>query len=134
MKFNKKNRISTEFNMASMTDMIFLLLIFFMLTSSFVTPSGIQVNLPQTKNAEALVPQKVSVTITADLKYYVNDQPSSLETIENDLKEIFNQNEENKVVVLHVDETVDVKYFVKVAAIANTLGAKVSIATVQEDQ
>ncbi|MFO0508228.1 MAG: ExbD/TolR family protein, partial [bacterium] len=49
MNLQTRNKVDSAFNMASMTDLIFLLLIFFMLTSSFVTPSGLPVNLPTSK-------------------------------------------------------------------------------------
>ena len=71
--------------MASMTDLIFLLLVFFMLTSSFVTPSGLPVNLPSSK-ASTIEVQKVSVTVTKDLRYYVNEKKITKATLEGELK------------------------------------------------
>ena len=73
MNFSPKNKIDTAFSMSSMTDIIFLLLIFFMLTSNFITPSGLPVNLPSSKSS-TIVLQKISVTITKDLRYYINDR------------------------------------------------------------
>ena len=81
MSLQSQNKINPNFSMSSMTDIIFLLLIFFMLTASFVTPSGLPVNLPSSKSSTIVI-QKVSVTITKDLKYFVNDQ----ETLLNDLE------------------------------------------------
>ena len=73
MNLNTKHKVVTTFSMSSMTDVIFLLLIFFMLTASFITPSGLPVNLPTSKSSN-IVMQKVSVTITSDLTYHVNDR------------------------------------------------------------
>ena len=73
MKLKANNKINPLFSMSSMTDIIFLLLIFFMLTASFVTPSGLPVNLPSSKSSTIVI-QKVSVTITKDLKYFVNEK------------------------------------------------------------
>lgn len=129
MKLKRKTRVTTEFSLASMTDLIFLLLIFFLLTSNFVTPSGMPVNLPKS-NTSALEKMNISVTITADLKYYINNTQTTLESLESQLKQ--EMGKDNNLVVLNVDETVPVKYFIKVAAIANKLGAKVSIATKPE--
>jgi len=129
MKLKRKTRVTTEFSLASMTDLIFLLLIFFLLTSNFVTPSGMPVTLPKS-NTSALEKMNISVTITADLKYYINNTQTTLESLESQLKQ--EMGKDNNLVVLNVDETVPVKYFVKVAAIANKLGAKVSIATKPE--
>lgn len=128
MNLKSRNRVSPDFNMSSMTDIIFLLLIFFMLTSNFVTPSGLPVNLPSSK-ASGIVLQKVSVTITPDLKYYVNEKPVSLEQIQPELAALLQGTEEG-VVVLNVDKSVPVEHLVRVAGIATELKAKVTLATV----
>lgn len=114
--------------MSSMTDIIFLLLIFFMLTSNFVTPSGLPVSLPSSKTSD-IVMQKISVTITEDMQYYLNDKPISLEEIEPQLTELLQGTEEGAV-VLHVDKSVPVEHLVKVAGIAKNLNASVTLATV----
>jgi len=114
--------------MSSMTDIIFLLLIFFMLTSNFVTPSGLPVSLPSSQTSN-IVMQKISITITPDLKYYLNDKPVALEEIQPQLATLLQGTEEG-VVVLHVDKTVPVEHLVKVAGIAADLKAKVTLATV----
>jgi biopolymer transport protein ExbD len=76
----------------------------------------------------------VSVTITADLQYYVNDKQSSLENLRADLSQVLTGTEEEMgIVVLNVDKTVPVEYLVKVGGIANDLKAKVSIATIATD-
>lgn len=114
--------------MSSMTDIIFLLLIFFMLTSNFVAPTGLPVSLPTSK-ASAIVMQKISVTITPDLKYYLNDKEVVLSDIEPQLATLL-QGADEGVVVLHVDKSVPVEYLVNVASIAANLNAKVTLATV----
>lgn len=67
-----------------MTDIIFLLLIFFMLTSSFITPSGLPVNLPSSETSD-IVLQEVTVTVTKDLKYSVNDRIVGRDQIKTEL-------------------------------------------------
>ncbi|BDD09264.1 biopolymer transporter ExbD [Fulvitalea axinellae] len=125
MGLQSKNKVDAGFSMSSMTDIVFLLLIFFMLTSSFVTPSGLQVSLPSAKQPKVVM-QNVTVSITKDLRVSVNDKKSSMANIENDLAEALHGSEGS--VTLHVDKSVPVEYFVKVAGIANALKAKVSIA------
>jgi biopolymer transport protein ExbD len=105
---------------------IFLLLIFFMLTSTFITPSGLPVNLPSSKSSN-IVMQRVSVTITPDLRFYVNDQRVTRDLIEMELARALQGKE--GVVVLHVDKSVPVEYLVDVASIATSLKARVSVAT-----
>lgn len=131
MNLRSKNRISADFNMSSMTDIVFLLLIFFMLTSSFVTPTALPVSLPTSQSAP-IVLQKISVTVTADLDYYVNDKPTTIEQMRTELAGLL-QDADEGVVVLNIDKSVPVEHLVKVATIANELNAKVSIATAQSE-
>ena len=112
--------------MASMTDLIFLLLIFFMLTSSFVTPSGLPVNLPSSASSTIVV-QKVSVTVTKDLRYFVNEKQVTRGSLMLELKSKLTTPE--GVVILHIDKSVATEELVYVAGIATSLKAKVSIAT-----
>jgi len=126
MDLRSKNKVDVNFSMSSMADIIFLLLIFFMLTSSFITPSGLPVNLPSSKSSQ-IVLQKVSVTISKDLRYFVNDKPVRVNQLEMTIKSQLGGKE--GIVVLHVDKTVPVEHLVKVAGIATALEAKFSIAT-----
>ncbi len=129
MDLKSKHKVNPTFSMSSMTDIIFLLLIFFMLTSNFITPSGLPVNLPSSKKS-TIVMQKVTVTITPDLQYYVNAQRTTIGGIEGLLRnELAGQ---DGVVVLHIDKEVPVEHLVRVAGIATSLNAKVTIATSRE--
>lgn len=71
--------------------------------------------------------QKVSVTITGDLKYFINDQRTNIRRLPDDLKAALKGNE--GVVVLHVDSSVPTEHLINVASIATSLKAKVSVAT-----
>jgi biopolymer transport protein ExbD len=126
MNIQPRNKVDAAFSMASMTDLIFLLLIFFMLTSSFVTPSGLPVNLPSSV-ASTIEVQKVSVTVTKDIQFFVNEKKVTKSTLEGELKSRLAGNK--GVVVLHIDESVPTREMVFVAGIATKLEAKVSIAT-----
>jgi biopolymer transport protein ExbD len=126
MNLQSRNKIDPAFSMASMTDLIFLLLIFFMLTSSFITPSGLPVNLPSSV-ASTIDVQKVSITVTKDLQFFVNDKKVTKATLEGELKSRLAGNK--GVVVLHIDEAVPTREMVFVAGVATKLEAKVSIAT-----
>jgi biopolymer transport protein ExbD len=126
MDLKSKHKVDASFSMSSMTDVIFLLLIFFMLTSSFITPSGLKINLPSSKTS-TIVMQKVSVTITEDLRYYVNDTRIAKSRLEFELTKALEGKE--GVVVLHIDKSVPTEYLVEIAGIATSLDAKVSIAT-----
>lgn len=126
MALQTKNKIESVFSMSSMTDVIFLLLIFFMLTSSFVTPSGLPVNLPSSDTSDIIM-QEVTVTITKDLRYSVNEKVISREEIKNVLTTLLKDKQGQ--VVLHIDKDVPVEYLVEVGGIAASLKANVSVAT-----
>ncbi len=104
MNLKTTNKINPLFSMSSMTDIIFLLLIFFMLTASFVTPSGLPVNLPSSKSSSIVI-QKVSVTITNDLRYFVNENETSIDNLEMVLRNEIG--DEDGLVVLHCDAKID---------------------------
>lgn len=129
MNLSGGRKVDSGFSMASMTDIIFLLLVFFMLTSSFVTPSGLPVNLPGS-SASKIVMQKVSVTITNELEYFVNSKQIDRAELKGVLREnLLTADQQEGLVVLHIDKDVPVDHLVNVASIATELKAKVSIAT-----
>lgn len=72
MALKKRNKVNAAFSMASMTDIVFLLLIFFMLSSTLVAPNALKLLLPQSNNQTAAKPV-TTISITKDLQYYIND-------------------------------------------------------------
>lgn len=126
MGLESKHKVEPMFSMASMTDIIFLLLIFFMLTSSFITPSGLPVSLPSSKSSTVEM-QKVSVTVTEDIQFYVNDKKVTKATLMAELRQVMKPGQ--GIIVLHIDKSVPTEQLVYVADIATQLEAKVSIAT-----
>ena len=129
MDIKSKHKVDANFSMSSMTDIVFLLLIFFMLTASFITPSGLPVNLPSAK-ASSISLQKNSITITEDLKYYLNEKPVQLSRLEAELSRVISG--ENGPVTVHVDKSVDSEYLLKVVGIAAALKQKVTVVTKPE--
>ncbi|MEL6606830.1 MAG: biopolymer transporter ExbD [Bacteroidota bacterium] len=126
MKLTNKYKIDNQFSMSSMTDIVFLLLIFFMLTVSSVTNQGLPVDLPQSNNADTLTPQ-VNITITAALNYYINQQKIKKEQLEERLKQKIDKIQ--PLVLLQIDKSVPVAHMIYVTDIAAALHAKVSVAT-----
>lgn len=126
MNIKSKHKVNSTFSMSSMTDIIFLLLIFFMLTASFITPSGLPINLPSSKSSNIVI-QKISISITEELEYFVNDEKIEIQNLEMILKNELQGKE--GLIVLHCDKSVPVEKLIEVAGIATLLEAKVSIAT-----
>ena len=127
MSLRSKNKVSATFSMSSMTDIVFLLLIFFMLTSTLVSPNALKLLLPNSK-ARTLEKQTISVSITPEIDYYIDDQKVEIEKLESILLDRL-ANEAEPAIVLHADKTVDIEYAVKVMDIAYRNKFKVVLAT-----
>lgn len=126
MDIKSKYKVESSFSMSSMTDIVFLLLIFFMLTASFITPSGLPVNLPTAASATISM-QKNSLTITADLRYFLNDKEISLQTLETELTRLTNGQE--GTLSLNIDADVPTGQTARVAGIAAKLKQKTVLVT-----
>lgn len=127
MGLKSRNRISATFSMSSMTDVVFLLLIFFMITSTLVNPNAIKLLLPQSQNQTAAKPL-MSVSITRDLQYFVGTSRVSFAQIEPTLQKRVGA-EEDVYISLHVDENVPMREVVKVMNIAKRNQYKMILAT-----
>ncbi|SFL14669.1 MULTISPECIES: ExbD/TolR family protein [Proteiniphilum] len=122
MALKQRFTIETNFSMASMTDVIFLLLIFFMITSTFVVPNSIQVLLPRSQQQTQAKPI-TRVTIDKDLNYYVananeTERQVSFEDITPFLQSVYSA-DPSIFVALYADETVPYREIVRVLDIAN---------------
>jgi len=127
MALKSRNKISANFNMSSMTDIVFLLLIFFMLTSTLVSPNALKLLLPTSK-AKTLEKQTISVSITKDIEYFINENSVSLNSLEQELRLLVN-NEKEPGIILHTDKTVAIEHVVKVMDIAYRNKYKIVLAT-----
>ena len=133
-----KRRTKTigDFSMSSMTDIIFLLLIFFMLTSTIVVPNAIKVNLPQGKERTHTQPM-ARITIKADLTYYAQwDKEKVREIAVDDIAAFLaecSEKDSEMFVALYADETVPYREVVKVLDIANENKYKMVLATRRPD-
>jgi len=124
MNFKNRNKVSPEFSMSSMTDIVFLLLIFFMLTSN--APNALDMILPKAKGKSTNT-QNVSVSIKKNMTYYVNGKKLKANQIENKLKAAL-VNKEKPTIMLRVEESVPIEKAVLVMDIANRNKYKVILA------
>lgn len=127
MSLKSRNKVSPNFSMSSMTDIVFLLLIFFMLTSTLVSPNALKLLLPNSK-ARTLEKQSLSVSITPEIQFYIEDRQIQLENLEQELKlELAGQQE--PAIVLHADKTVAIEHAVQIMDIAYRNKYKIVLAT-----
>ena len=115
--------------MSSMTDLVFLLLIFFIILSTLVSPYALPVDLPSSSNKTKQKPT-VSVTLKPGGDIFVGSSKVNIENLENQLKAEFSKlNKEEKGVVLHVDKTVPTGTTVEVLDIAKKNKWQIVLAT-----
>ncbi|NOR28282.1 MAG: biopolymer transporter ExbD [Lutibacter sp.] len=126
MDIRGRNKINPNFNMSSMTDIVFLLLIFFMITSTLVTTSALDILLPKasgkTENRKS-----VSVSITKNLSFYIDNKKVSESKLEQDLLKVLAK-KESPTIVLRAEEGVPIEKAVKIMDIANRNRFKVILA------
>ncbi|MCZ6705554.1 MAG: biopolymer transporter ExbD [Bacteroidetes bacterium] len=127
--FSTDKKPLTEFSLAGLADIVFLLLIFFLLTSSFIPQFGIQVNLPKTSTSAPTDAQYVTVIITSEGHYYVDQNQISKEQL---LPVIQSSLNGRTSLVLRADEDATVGQFASVASVARALNLRILMATERE--
>ena len=126
MNIRGRNKITPEFNMSSMTDIVFLLLIFFMLASTLVTTNAIDILLPKA-SGKTENKKSVAVSIKKDLTYFIEQKQVKTNQLEANLIKILQQ-EKTPTIVLRAEKSVPVENVVKVMDIANRNKFKVILA------
>ena len=127
MAIQSRNKVEVNFNMSSMTDIVFLLLIFFIILSTLVSPYGAKVDLP-TGKARTTEHPKISVAIKPDLTYNLDGQHVGKEELRSLLKQR-KKEVEKPVIELRVDQTVPTGETVSFLSIAKENGFSIVIAT-----
>lgn len=118
MAIQSRNKRKADFNMASMSDLVFLLLIFFMLTSTLVAPNAIKLLLPQSNSRTIEQPPKIVISINQDYAYFLQGVQMSDLGLEAGLLELL-EGRESASIRLEADKSVPVQYVVNVIDIVN---------------
>ncbi|PQJ19161.1 MULTISPECIES: ExbD/TolR family protein [Nonlabens] len=126
MNLRGRNKVSPEFSMSSMTDIVFLLLVFFLLTSPSITPEALDLILPKAKGKSSNV-QNASVSISKDGLFFVNSKQVEENAIEQELLSIM-ENQEDPTIILRADNEVALQKAVTVMDIANRNKYKIILA------
>ena len=118
MALRVRNKKKVEFNMSSMSDLVFLLLIFFMLTSTLVSPNAVKLLLPSSNSKTLAKPASVTIYIDQDLTYYLDGIPVDKNTIVDGLSNILKGELESSVVV-RAEKSVEIQSLVDVIDAVN---------------
>lgn len=135
MALKRRNKVNAAFSMSSMTDIVFLLLIFFMVTSTLIAPNALKLLLPQSNN-QTTAKAITTISITKDLKYYINDNGAlkrvAFQEIEPFLQERYGNGNDDIFISLSAEQTVPINEVVKMMNIARRNKYKMILATAPE--
>ena len=130
MNLRKKSRgISAEVHTSAMNDIMFFLLLFFLIASTLTNPNVIKLLLPKSRAGKAISKKTVNVTISKDLTYTVNNKRMALTDIPAALTD-YKQQFPELTIILHVDRTVAIQDVVDIMDMAAKLNIKLVLATV----
>lgn len=118
-----QNQIRIESNSSTMSDLVFLLLIFFMITSTLISPNAVKLLLPES-SSKTMAKQNVTVYIDESYAFYVGEQPASVETLESMIESGIEAGIQDACVVLRSDKTVPVQYVVNVIDVVNAINER----------
>lgn len=135
MALKRRNKVNAAFSMSSMTDIVFLLLIFFMVTSTLIAPNALKLLLPQSNN-QTTAKAITTISITGNLKYYINDDGDlkrvAFVEIEPFLQNKYGIGNDDIYISLHADKKVPWEEVVKIMNIARRNKYKMIAATAPE--
>ena len=121
MKFESTKKPLSAFSLSSLTDIVFLLLVFFLLTSQFVIQTGVKIKLPASKMNEQSMPTKMIVSITEENTIYVGSEETDINSIAIKLNQLKENIAENNLVI-RADKTVDIDLVIQVIDAAKGVG------------
>jgi len=128
MNLRRRNRHAGEVYTASLSDIMFFLLLFFLITSTLATPNVLKLLLPNAKTGNQSIKHPLTISVTADLQYAVNNTPVTQEELEPTITAAI-KDQTDPTALLKVDKTVQVQNLVDLLDIGNRLKIKMVLAT-----
>ena len=128
MNLRKRRERTTEVYTSSLNDIMFFLLLFFLITSTLATPNVLKLLLPNSKASTQSIKHPITISVTSDLEYAVNNTAVSAELLEETLKAII-KDQTDPTALLKVDKSVEVQHLVDLLDIGNRLKIKMVLAT-----
>jgi biopolymer transport protein ExbD len=128
MNLRKRTKITAEVATASMNDIMFFLMLFFLIMSTLLNPNVVKLTLPNSKHNQTLRQKEVTISVTKELQYYVNNAPVAFEMLEPLLSSELSKSKD-LTVILRCDSGITVQNLVNVLEIGNKLKVKMVLAT-----
>ena len=130
MNLRRKNKSHSTVEVSALNDIMFFLMLFFLIASTLANPNVIKLLLPQAKAGQTVSKQQYSLTVSKDLEYYINNEktPLTFNQLEPRLSEV-SKNSNDVTVVLKVDRAIQVQNLVDILALGSKLKIKMILAT-----
>jgi biopolymer transport protein ExbD len=128
MKIKRENKFSAHVEASAMNDIMFFLLLFFLIVSTLVNPSIVKLTLPNSKKVQEMNKQEITISVTKDNKYYLNNQQIDLDALEPALKAKI-AGLTDPTAVLRFDKSLTIEDLVDVLQIGADLKIKMVLAT-----
>jgi biopolymer transport protein ExbD len=128
MKIRRKGRFAPEVFTHSLNDIMFFLLLFFLIISTMANPNVIKLMLPQADASQRVYKKQITLSVDESKTYYIDKQAIPEDLLENELNNTF-ANIEDRTVVLRVDKTLAVQDLVDILEIGARLNIKMVMAT-----
>ena len=128
MKLRRKNKLIAEVATSSMNDIMFFLMLFFLIMSTLLNPNVIKLTLPNSKHSQAIHRKEISLSITKDLNYFLENKPVTFDQLETSLQRSV-ASEQDATVILRCDNALTIQDLVNVLEIGNKLKIKMILAT-----
>jgi len=132
MNLRKKNKIVAEVSTSSMNDIMFFLMLFFLIMSTLLNPNVIKLTLPSSRHNQVIHQKEITISVTKDLQYFINNKPIAFNMLENQLTGML-LNDKNATVILRCDNSLSVQDLVNMLEIGNKLKVKMILATKSPD-
>lgn len=127
MKIRKRPKFHSEVSTSSLNDIMFFLLLFFLIISTVANPNVIKLMLPKAQTTQALSKQQISISVTKEKKYFINKQEVPKEELESELQKII-KGLDTPTVIVRADQELNVQDLVDVLQIGLKLKVKMVLA------
>lgn len=128
MNFKKRKRGAVEVHTSALNDIMFFLMLFFLLASAVANPNVVKLFLPRSSSGQSIPQKTINVSITKDLEYFVEKKPVALADLYSSI-EVYQRASPDLTIILYADRTIAIENVVELTDIANKLKVKLVLAT-----